>query len=180
MIHRMTHKTHHILAQAPQENNPMKQPQGAVPIDFVCPLTLEVFTDPLMSKYGHNFERQAILEWLAQGSTGCPITRQPLTPSMLFPNASLRVRVRSWQRESNLPVSCVGLEESSCADTNKLVISIDSLENEVGSSMGHVSSLRHEGTIQRLHAQRRLEHNPSNWIRRVFSTAGPGATQRHE
>lgn len=55
-----------------------------------------------MSKYGHSFERRAILEWLAEGNTSCPITRKTLKPSMLFPNAALRLRVRSWQRENDL------------------------------------------------------------------------------
>ena len=53
-------------------------------------------TDPLHSKYGHDFERATILDWLDQNDT-CPITRQPLSPSMLIPNTSLRLRIRAWK-----------------------------------------------------------------------------------
>eukprot|EP00529_Nitzschia_sp_RCC80_P036210 CAMPEP_0113487356 /NCGR_PEP_ID=MMETSP0014_2-20120614/25467_1 /TAXON_ID=2857 /ORGANISM="Nitzschia sp." /LENGTH=162 /DNA_ID=CAMNT_0000381051 /DNA_START=76 /DNA_END=564 /DNA_ORIENTATION=+ /assembly_acc=CAM_ASM_000159 len=72
----------------------------SIPNDFMCPLTLTLFEDPLVSKHGHSFERRAILEWLGEGNTTCPITRKPLTPSMLFPNAALRMRVKSWEKEN--------------------------------------------------------------------------------
>ena len=78
----------------------------AVPTKFVCPLTLELMTDPLMSKYGHNFSRDAILEWLGTGNDTCPLTRKPLAPSNLIPNASLRLEIRSWQRDNGLEVTC--------------------------------------------------------------------------
>ena len=69
----------------------------SIPENFVCPLTLELMTDPLVSKHGHSFERTAVLKWLEKGNTTCPITRQPLTMSMLIPNVSLRLRIRAWK-----------------------------------------------------------------------------------
>ena len=91
----------------------MQQAQD-IPSDLVCPLTLEIFTDPLTSKYGHSFEREAILEWIATHNQVCPLTRKPLSPSMLFPNAKLRLKIRSWQQENEVEVSCAGLE---CGDS---------------------------------------------------------------
>jgi len=52
--------------------------------------------DPLFSKYGHHFERAAILHWLSQENT-CPITRQPLFPSMLIPDNCLRLKMDAWR-----------------------------------------------------------------------------------
>ena len=77
-----------------------------IPSKFVCPLTLELMTDPLMSKYGHHFNRNAILEWLGNGNTTCPLTRKPLMPSNLIPNGNLRLEIRSWQRQNGLEVTC--------------------------------------------------------------------------
>ena len=100
-----------------------------VPSDLVCPLTLEVFTDPLASKYGHNFEREAIMEWLATHNQVCPLTRQPLSPSMLFPNAKLRLKIRSWQQENALEVSCPGLDVGdSVVTSEKLVFSAQDMD----------------------------------------------------
>ncbi|KAL3920189.1 MAG: hypothetical protein SGILL_003386 [Bacillariaceae sp.] len=96
-----------------------------VPNDLICPLTLEIFTDPLMSKHGHNFEREAILEWLAKGNQECPLTRKPLSPSMLFPNAKMRLKVRSWQQANQLEVSCLGLDiGDSVVTAERLVFSV--------------------------------------------------------
>ena len=67
-----------------------------IPDIFVCPLTMDLMKDPLYSKYGHNFERNAILLWLAKENT-CPITRQPLFPSMLIPDNSLQVKLKAWK-----------------------------------------------------------------------------------
>lgn len=74
-----------------------------VPDEFICPLTLQVFDDPVMTRCGHSFERTAILEWiLDQGQATCPITRVPLFPSMLVPNVALRQRIQQWQHRKSM------------------------------------------------------------------------------
>lgn len=69
-----------------------------IPDEFICPLTLEVFVDPIMTRSGLTFERHAILEWIVnEGNATCPITRTPLFPSMMVPNVALRLRIRNWR-----------------------------------------------------------------------------------
>jgi hypothetical protein len=70
-----------------------------IPESFICPLTLEIYRDPLMSRCGKNFERKAIVEWLDRGNYSCPLTRQPLSLSLLVPNAKLRIEVEEWKRK---------------------------------------------------------------------------------
>ena len=67
-----------------------------IPREYLCPITQEIMTDPLMSRWGVNFERRAILTWIEQGRTTCPLTRKPLLKSGLIPNAALRQRIKSW------------------------------------------------------------------------------------
>jgi hypothetical protein len=50
-----------------------------------CPITQEIFTDPLFSVYGQTYENSAIGEWLDKHHT-CPTTRQSMTKFQLFPN----------------------------------------------------------------------------------------------
>ena len=76
-----------------------------VPNDFLCPITQEVMTHPVMNKYGINYERRAILEWLYNGHNSCPMTRNPLRPSMLLPNVRLETEVRAWLKENGEEVS---------------------------------------------------------------------------
>lgn len=82
------------------------------PSNFVCPLTLEVMRDPVVSRYGLSFERAAILEWLAAGHETCPLTRQPLRMSGLISNQTLRLQIRMWQTKINSSSSSNGESSS--------------------------------------------------------------------
>ena len=43
----------------------------------VCPITLDVYRDPVLAGDGHVYERVAIIKWIEQQGTS-PLTRQPL------------------------------------------------------------------------------------------------------
>ena len=73
------------------------------PDEYICPISLSVMKDPVMSKDGKNFEKRAILDWLNRGNVNCPLTRQPLKPSLLVPNANLRMNIEQWRKENELP-----------------------------------------------------------------------------
>ena len=63
----------------------------AWPDDFLCPITLEVMTDPVILPSGHTFERRSIQQWLDGGHLTCPVTNLPLPPCPpLIPNHALR------------------------------------------------------------------------------------------
>ena len=67
------------------------------PKDFVCPITGQIFCDPVTLETGQTYERKAIQEWLKTGNTTCPITRQPLSASALpKTNYVLKRLITSW------------------------------------------------------------------------------------
>lgn len=59
------------------------------PSHLVCPITLELFQDPVMTCYGHTYEREAIMAHLDVQKV-CPQTKQPLTKNQLYPNIQIR------------------------------------------------------------------------------------------
>ena len=65
-------------------------------LDFICPITTEVMSDPVMAADGHAYERTAIERWLATKSTS-PMTGEELGNTGLFPNHILRRMIREWQ-----------------------------------------------------------------------------------
>jgi len=78
------------LALPPQPSPPPSPP----PDEFVCPLTLEVMDVPMMDRYGHNFERSAILEWLDRDNNRCcPLTRRPMSLRDLVTNRPLQAKI---------------------------------------------------------------------------------------
>ncbi|KAL2324995.1 hypothetical protein Fmac_024053 [Flemingia macrophylla] len=71
------------------------------PKDFVCPITSQIFCDPVTLETGQTYERKAIQEWLRTGNTTCPITRQPLSANTLpKTNYVLKRLITSWKEQN--------------------------------------------------------------------------------
>lgn len=81
---------------------PQKADSVLIPDEFICPITQEIMVDPIMSRYGQSYERQAIVEWLASGTNACPLTRQPLNLQNLVTHHSLRMRIQEWHKVNGL------------------------------------------------------------------------------
>jgi hypothetical protein len=45
---------------------------------LLCPITLELFRDPVLAEDGHTYERQAIVEWIEKNGRS-PLTNQQLS-----------------------------------------------------------------------------------------------------
>ena len=60
---------------------------------LICPITLELFRDPVRAKDGHVYERQAITRWILHHGTS-PLTRQPLEISDLQSDDELKTLAR--------------------------------------------------------------------------------------
>jgi STIP1 family protein 1 len=55
----------------------------------VCPITLDLFQDPVVTPYGHTYERSAILAHLERTPVD-PLTNNPLTPDQLIEHVDMR------------------------------------------------------------------------------------------
>ncbi len=61
-----------------------------------CPITYELFRDPVLAQDGHTYERQAIEEWIRRNGTS-PITREPLAIEHLYPNRTVKELVDAFE-----------------------------------------------------------------------------------
>jgi hypothetical protein len=82
------------------------------PYDLVCPITQEIFQDPVMDRNGRTYERKAILMWLASKGT-CPLTRQPAKPSNYITNVKMQSTVRLYQLQQGQSSSTEGSASTS-------------------------------------------------------------------
>lgn len=64
-----------------------------VDADLLCALTGTVMKNPVSSPYGQTFEKEAIMNWLDQNGSVCPITGRPLTAAQLKPNAAVATKI---------------------------------------------------------------------------------------
>ncbi|CAB9504951.1 Putative E3 ubiquitin-protein ligase LIN [Seminavis robusta] len=67
------------------------------PAQFVCPLTKEIMTQPVMTKYGHCFEKKALVKWLNRNNT-CPLTHQELSLPDVISYRSLEQQIIGWKK----------------------------------------------------------------------------------
>jgi hypothetical protein len=70
-----------------------------VPLEFLCPLSTLVMTDPVvLFESGHSFERRALEDWWANGHRMCPKTGTPLKSKVLLvaPNVQLKEAIHRW------------------------------------------------------------------------------------
>lgn len=67
------------------------------PPSFFCSITYDIMRDPVSTEDGHCYERVAIEEWFAGGSTTSPKTGAALDSTTLTPNHALRNAVEEWE-----------------------------------------------------------------------------------
>ena len=72
-----------------------------VPAELVCPITVELMTDPVVTADGHTYERAAIQKWLERRKAS-PITGEPLAHVHLTPNHTVRGLCRRYLEEGHV------------------------------------------------------------------------------
>ncbi|PKA66774.1 U-box domain-containing protein 25 [Apostasia shenzhenica] len=72
-----------------------------IPHLFLCPISLDLFTDPVTLTTGQTYDRGSIEEWLAGGNSTCPVTMQKLDGEQysFVPNHTLRHLIDQWLLE---------------------------------------------------------------------------------
>ncbi|WCJ32413.1 U-box domain-containing protein 24 [Euphorbia peplus] len=73
---------------------------ASAPEDFICPLSGQLFEDPVTLETGQTFEREAIENWFKQGNQTCPVTGKALKcQTVPYTNFILKRVIDSWKLE---------------------------------------------------------------------------------
>ena len=70
------------------------------PDDFLCPITLELFREPVIAADNNTYERSAILRWFRDGNRSSPITNQNLKNTQIQPNIALLGSINSFLQKN--------------------------------------------------------------------------------
>lgn len=74
----------------------MNEAEMTVPHLFRCPISLDLFEDPVTLCTGQTYDRSSIERWLSQGNLTCPVTMQKLHDLSIVPNHTLRHLIDQW------------------------------------------------------------------------------------
>ncbi|KAI3462372.1 hypothetical protein Pfo_019035 [Paulownia fortunei] len=113
----------------------MKGAEMIIPPLFRCPISLDLFKDPVTLCTGQTYDRSCIEKWLAAGNLTCPVTMQKLHDSSMVPNHTLRHLIDEWlHSNSKIETDCLELTENhiSIATIKQIIESDEStLENKL-------------------------------------------------
>ena len=65
-------------------------------VNLMCPISLDLFEDPVVASDGHTYSRAGIEWWLKKGNNSSPKTREPLERG-LFPNRAVAQNVQQYK-----------------------------------------------------------------------------------
>jgi tetratricopeptide (TPR) repeat protein len=92
-IHELQQLIVHAKSKVSVETDNMKK--------FICPITLEVFEDPVIDEHGHTFERSTIEHARQRNNNQCPISREPI--ASLTPNRGIKDAIEEWKKQDPIP-----------------------------------------------------------------------------
>lgn len=78
---------------------PKKLPDN-IPNEFICPITSEIMSDPVMLTDGQVYEKKAIQKWLTNHNTS-PLTKIIVDKNILIPCFPLRILIQKFLDEDN-------------------------------------------------------------------------------
>ena len=115
--------------------------------ELICPITLQLFVDPVKAGDGHVYEREAIQRWILLHGTS-PFTRQTLQINDLTPQDYLRKLANQRRR---------------------LFVSYDPLNEQVTlPPLQHISTINRQHSLQMTNPiQPNIE--PRNHLNRIYS-----------
>uniref|UniRef100_F7AE45 WD repeat, SAM and U-box domain-containing protein 1 n=1 Tax=Ciona intestinalis TaxID=7719 RepID=F7AE45_CIOIN len=64
--------------------------KNTAPDEYLCPISREIMTDPVLAADGFTYERASIEKWFAKGSKLSPMTNKALVNRNLFPNQTVK------------------------------------------------------------------------------------------
>lgn len=73
------------------------------PVEFLCPITLDLMRDPVIVATGQTYDRGSITRWIQAGHSTCPKTGQKLVHKDLISNYALRSLISQWCEDNNVP-----------------------------------------------------------------------------
>lgn len=151
------------LSYASSPTSEMLTPKSRPPKDFVCPITGQIFNDPVTLETGQTYESKAIQEWMSRGNTTCPITRQPLSAASLpKTNYVLKRLITSWKDqhpELAQEFSCVETPRNYLTNTSQN----DVLPESVASQASNLPSQRNISS--------EVDYKPQRFTRAALSTS---------
>ncbi|KAK9733976.1 hypothetical protein RND81_04G105200 [Saponaria officinalis] len=124
----------------------VNDPSISCPSEFLCPLSKQLFRDPVIISTGQTYDRPFIQKWLKSGHRICPLTQQVLTHSFVTPNFLVREMISQWCKthgfESPNVVTNINEDGPTEADRDHFVSLLDKMSKSIPEQKAAAKELR--------------------------------------
>eukprot|EP00210_Caulerpa_lentillifera_P002617 g2504.t1 len=99
------------IAQPPAIEMEIANPQDKerlvklAPRSFLCPISMELMTEPVVCPSGVTYDRKSITRWIQEHHSD-PATQASLRNDNLYPNLTLRDMIQEWLVENKFITTC--------------------------------------------------------------------------
>ncbi|GAV69728.1 U-box domain-containing protein, partial [Cephalotus follicularis] len=95
-----------------------------VPVEFQCPISGKIMSDPVVLASGKTYDRPLIQRWLNEGNRTCPLTEEVLSHIVLTPNQLVHDMISQWcnDRCLELPKPFRGNDEDVITDADPVLL----------------------------------------------------------
>eukprot|EP01117_Protostelium_nocturnum_P018971 TRINITY_DN8069_c0_g1_i1.p1 TRINITY_DN8069_c0_g1~~TRINITY_DN8069_c0_g1_i1.p1 ORF type:complete len:453 (+),score=103.04 TRINITY_DN8069_c0_g1_i1:51-1409(+) len=93
---------YYILRQSEmtEELERLQEKMKEVPEPFLCPITHEIMSDPVVASDGHTYEKDAIKEWFGRGNATSPLTGKKLDDLKLIPSHTMKMLIQDFMEKN--------------------------------------------------------------------------------
>ena len=81
-----------------KENSKYNFPED-IDKNFICPISYDIFYDPVITSDGQTYEKMEILRWFMEGNETSPLTGKKLENLEIFPNIILKNIINDWKKQ---------------------------------------------------------------------------------
>ena len=67
--------------------------------NYICPISHDVFYNPVTTSDGQTYEKMEILRWFLEGNETSPLTGKKLENLDIFPNIILKNIISDWKKQ---------------------------------------------------------------------------------
>jgi len=72
-----------------------------IPQNYLCPISYQIMTDPVITPYGISYDRESIEKWLINNKID-PIAHKKLNKNMLIPNYALKSLIEEYIKDNKI------------------------------------------------------------------------------
>lgn len=68
-----------------------------IPEEYLCPITSEIMTEPVVAADGQTYQKESITEWFRRENRKSPSTGANLSSPILYDNFTLKKIINSYE-----------------------------------------------------------------------------------